>query len=157
MHHTPLQQHHHLMQLASSGLRALQELKGAGDIQAFGAGINHLGSMSAFMVRGKGRRAHGAAQSSPPPRQDELDLDYFLVSQVYSLLHHGDTERFGTPTTHCNSGLGTAVPAVPGGALTELERAHERGMGIIAATCFNAGILVTGAVRRAVQARRSPH
>jgi hypothetical protein len=32
-------------------VRALEELRGNGDIAAFGAGINHTGTMTRYMVR----------------------------------------------------------------------------------------------------------
>lgn len=52
-------------QLASSGFRALSELKGVGEIQAIGAGINFSGYIGRFLK--------------------EFDLDYFLVAMPYTL------------------------------------------------------------------------
>ena len=66
-----------------------------------------------------------------------FDLDFFLVSQIYSLLHHGNA---GKATTFCNESV-----VACGGSLFELSRAQKRGMGVICATPFNAGLGVTGA------------
>eukprot|EP00039_Didymoeca_costata_P030745 m.31149 g.31149 ORF g.31149 m.31149 type:complete len:418 (+) comp8286_c0_seq1:61-1314(+) len=117
MHFNKHQMEVHLGDLFKSGWRALQELKASGEIEAYGAGINTLGMMSRYM--------------------ETMDMDFFLVAQVFSLLHHGDPTTFGAPTTHCDL-------TVKGGALSELAKAQERGMGVIAATTFNSGILVTG-------------
>ena len=54
-------------QLASSGFRALAELKAAGLIRGIGAGINALGLIPRFL--------------------DLFDLDFFLVAMPYTLLH----------------------------------------------------------------------
>ena len=60
---------------------------------------------------------------------DMIDLDFFLVSQCYSLLHHWNEP--GMPATdYCDVGF-------EGGALAELKRAESRGIGMIAATAFN--------------------
>ena len=72
-----------------------------------------------------------------------FDLDFFLVSQIYSLMHHGHA---GAATAFCDQ---AAVEA--GGSLAEMERAAEAGMGVINATPFNAGIGVTGAIDGATQ------
>lgn len=109
---------HHMGQLYTSGIYALEELKASGEIQAYGAGINHTGTMSRYLDHG-------------------FDLDFFLVSQVYSLMHHGHA---GAATQFCDP---TAVEQ--GGSMAELARAQEAGMGVINATPFNAGIGVTGA------------
>ena len=55
-------------QLATSGYRALAELKAAGLIGAIGAGINELGMMPRFI--------------------DLVDLDFFLVALRYTLGEH---------------------------------------------------------------------
>jgi D-threo-aldose 1-dehydrogenase len=55
----------HLSQLATGGLRALQELKAHGLIGAIGAGVNRLGTIPRFL--------------------DLLDLDFFLVALPYTL------------------------------------------------------------------------
>ena len=53
-------------QLAESGIRAFQELKASGDIQAYGMGINN----------------HEALETVAP----RYDLDFFLVAMPYTLL-----------------------------------------------------------------------
>jgi len=55
----------HLTQLATGGMRALQELKAHGLIGAIGAGVNRLGTIPRFL--------------------DLLDLDFFLVALPYTL------------------------------------------------------------------------
>lgn len=113
MHLSPAQLEYHMAQLVTGGCRALEQLKGMGAIKGFGAGVNHLGTMSKYM--------------------QTIELDFFLVAQVFSLLHH---QTAGTQW--CD------IQQVPGGAMDELAEAHQRGIGIIAATAFNAGLLVTG-------------
>lgn len=54
-------------QLATSGFRALAELKAAGLIRGIGAGINALGLIPRFL--------------------DLFDMDFFLVAMPYTLLH----------------------------------------------------------------------
>jgi len=56
----------HLMQLATGGMRALQELKDSGRIGAIGAGVNRLGTIPRFL--------------------EALDLDFFLVALPYTLV-----------------------------------------------------------------------
>ena len=53
-------------QLEGGGIRALQELKSAGDIKGFGAGINEGPMIGRFL--------------------DRFDLDFFLVAMPYTLL-----------------------------------------------------------------------
>jgi D-threo-aldose 1-dehydrogenase len=53
-------------QLESGGIRALQELRSAGDIKGFGAGINEGPMIGRFL--------------------DRFDLDFFLVAMPYTLL-----------------------------------------------------------------------
>jgi D-threo-aldose 1-dehydrogenase len=55
-----------LAQLATSGWRAVTELKGAGLIRGVGAGVNELGLIPRFL--------------------DLVDLDFFLVAMPYTLL-----------------------------------------------------------------------
>lgn len=62
------QQDHYVAQLEASGLAALQELKAAGDIKAFGMGINT-----------------SAALDQVAPR---FDLDFCLVALPYTMLDH---------------------------------------------------------------------
>jgi hypothetical protein len=127
-------------QLYTGGIYALEELKASGDIGAFGAGINNTGSMTQFLDHGKppvtvllsllalaatglGRQL-GWGASSHCARLAPVagfDLDFFLVSQVYSLMHHGHA---GSPTQFCCEDA-----VARGGAMAELARAQERGMG----------------------------
>jgi D-threo-aldose 1-dehydrogenase len=55
----------YLDQLATSGMRALTDLKAQGLIKAIGAGVNRLGTIGPFL--------------------DMLDLDFFLVALPYTL------------------------------------------------------------------------
>jgi D-threo-aldose 1-dehydrogenase len=55
----------HLTQLATGGIRALQDLKASGRIKAIGAGVNQLGTIPKFL--------------------EMLDLDFFLVALPYTL------------------------------------------------------------------------
>ena len=57
----------YFQQLATSGFRALSELKKAGLIRGIGAGINALGLIPRFL--------------------DLFDMDFFLVAMPYTLLH----------------------------------------------------------------------
>jgi D-threo-aldose 1-dehydrogenase len=57
----------HLADLASSGWRALEELRSSGQIGAVGAGINHLGLIPRHLAIGS--------------------IDAFLVAMPYTLLH----------------------------------------------------------------------
>ncbi|MDB5538886.1 MAG: Pyridoxal 4-dehydrogenase [Devosia sp.] len=57
---------HHLRELVDGGgLRALQELKASGLVEAIGAGVNRLGTIPRFLER--------------------MDLDFFLVALPYTL------------------------------------------------------------------------
>jgi len=56
-----------LTQLATSGWRAVTELKASGLIRGIGAGVNELGMIPRFL--------------------DIVDLDFFLVAMPYTLLH----------------------------------------------------------------------
>ena len=58
-----------LYELATSGWRALEELRAGGAVRGVGAGINEVGLIPRFL--------------------DLLDLDFFLVAQDYNLLDHG--------------------------------------------------------------------
>ena len=58
----------YLGQLATSGWRALDQLKSAGLIKGIGAGINELGMMPRFL--------------------DLVDLDFFLLALRYTLMEH---------------------------------------------------------------------
>jgi D-threo-aldose 1-dehydrogenase len=57
----------HLDALETGGMRALEELRRAGDIRAVGAGVNDLGTIPRFLER--------------------VDLDLFIVAMPYTLLH----------------------------------------------------------------------
>ncbi|MEZ5666846.1 MAG: aldo/keto reductase [Alphaproteobacteria bacterium] len=63
----------HLARLATSGWRALDELKSAGLIKGIGAGINENGMMSRFL--------------------DIVDIDFFLVALRYTLMEQDTLER----------------------------------------------------------------
>ncbi len=56
------------IELATSGWRALEELRSSGAVRGVGAGINSVGLIPRFL--------------------DLLDLDFFLVAQDYNLLDH---------------------------------------------------------------------
>ena len=58
-----------LTQLATSGWRALEELRRCGEIKGIGAGINEVGMIPRFL--------------------DLVDLDFFLVAMSYNLLDQG--------------------------------------------------------------------
>jgi len=58
----------YLAQLATSGWRALDELRSAGLVKGIGAGINELGMIPRFL--------------------DLVDLDFFLVALRYTLMEH---------------------------------------------------------------------
>jgi len=122
-HFTDAQLTHHQGQLFTSGWQALEHLKGSGEIKAYGAGINHVGNMSLYL--------------------DMMELDFFLVSQIYSLLHHGNIDTYGAPTGDVGTGR-KYLNDVPAGTLAELDRVQERGMGIVAATVYNSGMLIHG-------------
>ena len=66
-HGTGLKLDGYFAQLATSGWRALTELKSAGEIRAIGAGINGRGLIRRFL--------------------DLVDVDFFLVAMPYTLLH----------------------------------------------------------------------
>jgi D-threo-aldose 1-dehydrogenase len=63
----------HLSQLATGGIRALKELKGAGRIQAIGAGVNTIGTIPLFL--------------------DSIEVDFFLVALPYTLAEQPVLER----------------------------------------------------------------
>jgi D-threo-aldose 1-dehydrogenase len=65
-HRTPAKVAAWLTQLATSGWRALSELRAAGLVRGIGAGINEMGMIPRFL--------------------DLLDLDFFLVAMPYTLL-----------------------------------------------------------------------
>ena len=66
-------QGHNQAQLESSGLAALQELKAAGDIKAYGMGINNNAALEQVAAR--------------------FDLDFCLVALPYTLLDHASLHR----------------------------------------------------------------
>eukprot|EP01062_Namystynia_karyoxenos_P044379 TRINITY_DN32677_c0_g1_i2.p1 TRINITY_DN32677_c0_g1~~TRINITY_DN32677_c0_g1_i2.p1 ORF type:complete len:254 (+),score=60.69 TRINITY_DN32677_c0_g1_i2:501-1262(+) len=105
---------HHFRELREGGWRALEELRRTGEVQAVGAGVNHCGTMGRYL--------------------DSIPVDYFMVAQVYSLLH-----QTGRATAMCDEkGLQR------GGPLAELERSAQLGVGAVACSPFNAGILAVG-------------
>lgn len=73
-HGTGLKREGFLTQLATSGWRAVTELKGSGLIRGIGAGINELGMIPRFL--------------------DMVELDFFLIAMPYTLLRQEilDTE-----------------------------------------------------------------
>lgn len=80
----------YLTQLATSGWRALAELRAAGRIGAIGAGINELGMIPRFV--------------------DLLDLDFFLVALRYTL---GDHSALEVEVPLCaERGIGFVIGAV---------------------------------------------
>jgi D-threo-aldose 1-dehydrogenase len=93
----------YLGQLATSGWRALDELRGSGVVRGIGAGINELGMIPRFL--------------------ELVDLDFFLVALRYTLMEH---DTLDTELPYCqrrdvgiiiggvfSSGI-TATGAVPG-------------------------------------------
>lgn len=58
----------YLGQLATSGWRALEELRASGEIRGIGAGINEMGMIPRFL--------------------DIVDLDFFLLALRYTLMEH---------------------------------------------------------------------
>ena len=67
-HQTEARLQAQLSELATSGWRALDELRSSGQVKGIGAGINALGLIPRFL--------------------DLVDLDLFLVAQDYNLLDH---------------------------------------------------------------------
>jgi len=108
--------------ISGGGFRALEELKAGGEISAYGAGVNHGGTISRYL--------------------ECCDLDFFLASQIYSLLHHSTRA-----TEHC-----TEESVAAGASMAELQQCVQRGVGVIAATAFNAGILVSGTANATAEA-----
>lgn len=96
----------HLATLATSGMRALEELKAAGLISAIGAGVNRVGTI--------------------PPFLDMLDIDFLLVALPYTLADQPalDTELARCEERHVGIIIGAplasgilATGAVPGARL----------------------------------------
>jgi D-threo-aldose 1-dehydrogenase len=74
-------------QLEGGGIRALQELRSAGDIKGFGAGINEGPMIGRFL--------------------DRFDLDFFLVAMPYTLL---DQEPLDDALPRCvERGIGIVI------------------------------------------------
>jgi D-threo-aldose 1-dehydrogenase len=105
-HFTPTQEEGHLAQLASSGWRALEELKQTGAIKAYGSGINRVDTVAKML------------DACP-------SIDFLLLSQRYTLGDH--------------SAIEDAMPMC-----------EQGGVGVIAGTVFNGGIMHTGAQPGAV-------
>jgi len=79
-----------LTELHNGGARALAELKAAGQIGGFGAGINELGMIPRFL--------------------DLIDVDFFLVALPYTLL---DQEVLNSEFPRCaEKGMGFVIGAV---------------------------------------------
>ena len=80
----------HLTQLATSGYRALAELKAHGQIAAIGAGINEIGMIPRFL--------------------DLIDLDFFMLAMRYTL---GEHETLATELPLCEArGVGIVLAGV---------------------------------------------
>ncbi len=89
-HRTPAAVQAWMGQLASSGWRALAELRGAGLVRGVGAGVNELGMIPRFL--------------------DVVDLDFFLVALPYTLL---DQDVLETEFPACvERGIGFVIGAV---------------------------------------------
>jgi D-threo-aldose 1-dehydrogenase len=69
-HHDDAALERHLLELAGSGWRALDELKRFGHVKAVGAGINLCGFTGRFL--------------------DAMPLDFFLIALRYTLLEHAE-------------------------------------------------------------------
>jgi D-threo-aldose 1-dehydrogenase len=67
------EQARHLRDLENSGMKALEELKGSGEIKAIGCGINTSDTLCEIVRR--------------------LDLDFCLVAMPYTLLDQGDLDE----------------------------------------------------------------
>ena len=80
----------YLGQLATSGWRALEQLRSGGQIKGVGAGINEMGMMPRFV--------------------DYVDLDFFLVAMPYNLLDQHALDR-ELPLVQ-EHGLGVVIGAV---------------------------------------------
>jgi transposase len=79
-----------LMELHNGGARALAELRAAGQIGGFGAGINELGMIPRFL--------------------DLIDVDFFLVALPYTLL---DQQVLDSEFPRCaEKGIGFVIGAV---------------------------------------------
>ncbi len=90
LYHDPPTIDSHLRDLASSGWRALEELRSAGLIGGFGAGINDLGLIPRFLDIG--------------------DVDAFLIAMPYTLL---DQEVLNAEFPDCvERGVGFVIGAV---------------------------------------------
>ena len=134
-HHTAQQEQAHLHTLATSGSRALEELKATGCIKGWGSGINEANGIHRIL--------------------DHADVDFLLVSQCYTL---GDHSALTTPAPAARSGLSEGVSSSSEGAnagasdegLSAMARVEQAGIGVLAATVFNAGIMHSGPVPGAV-------
>jgi D-threo-aldose 1-dehydrogenase len=120
-----------LTELANGGYRALSELKSAGVIRAFGAGVNELGMIPRFL--------------------EMFDLDFFLLAMPYTL---GEQETLETEIPLCtrrnvgiiiggvfNSGLYATGP-VPGAKYNYVDAtpANLEKAGKIEAVCRRHGV-----------------
>ena len=85
----------HLQQLATGGIRALEDLKKAGLIKAYGAGVNTLGTIPRFL--------------------DVVDLDFFLVALPYTLAEQPVLDREFPLLEQC--GIGVVIGGLLGGLL----------------------------------------
>ena len=80
----------HMMQLGTSGWRALEELRSSGQIKGVGAGVNQMGTIPRFL--------------------EMVDLDFFIVAMPYTLL---DQDVLDTEFPQCEErGIGVVIGAV---------------------------------------------
>src|SRR6516162_3446177 len=88
-----------LIELHNGGARALAELRAAGRIRGFGAGINELGMIPRFL--------------------DLIDVDFFLVALPYTLL---DQQVLDSEFPRCaEKGVGFVIGAVFGSGILATE------------------------------------
>ena len=80
----------HMVQLGTSGWRALEELRSSGQIKGVGAGVNALGTIPRFL--------------------EMVDLDFFIVAMPYTLL---DQDVLDAEFPQCEErGVGVVIGAV---------------------------------------------
>ena len=110
-HRTEARVQAHFNRLATSGWRALEDLRASGVISGVGAGINQLGLIPRFL--------------------DAVDLDFFLVAMLYTLMEQDVLKE-------------------------EFPLCLERNAGVVIGAVFSSGILATGAVEDAKQNYADP-
>ena len=126
----------HMSTLMTGGLRALHELKYAGLIGGFGAGVNELGTIPRYL--------------------DAMDLDFFLVAMRYTLLDQRvlDAEFPAAVARGCGFIIGSvfqsgilATGAVPGAKYDYEEPTPEQAAHVnaIEAACKRHGVSLAAA------------